>query len=218
MKEDQLINQLKYFKKLEPRPGEMISMENRILNDIGREEVTRVSGFSKAFSRLREFFRVYPVSYGFTLAFAVFVIVTFTTISPFRNTIKFAWVSTRIVLASNIYQKASLAFAYSQNQLGDLPVAPNHDTVSKIKDLADSANVANSYLAGLHLVGEPGKYTNDQCLELYRKYVIFLEKFQANVLNDMKNSKDNTSKSELQNIYNRITLFDKQADLRLKSY
>lgn len=78
--------------------------------------------------------------------------------------------SARIALANNHYEKAKLAFEEAQIQLNSI----NDSNVSSYQQVMETTTTTNGYISHLQLQGEKGKYTKEQCKNLYQQYALYL--------------------------------------------
>ncbi len=187
MKQEEIIKQLKQLHKIEPKPDTIAQIKSNIYHNL---QIPKPSTFQfKANS-----FMVY----GLAIAFAIFV-----------------FLSIRIATSQNQFEKASIALSYAQGKINTVIVASNKLNENKIKDISQSIALANGELSKLKLMGEKGRYTSEQCEELYRSYHASLEKLDNNITTSSTNDADKQSIAPLKT---QISNYEKQAEQKLKLY
>jgi hypothetical protein len=192
MKEKEVINQLHLLQSVQP--------ENRIVQVI-RKQVRSPYAVGDGLG-LKRGLPIVPMMY--TLVFASIVIIVTLTWFPYfvENTITTA----RIALFANHYEKAKISLAKVDEQMSLLH---NNDT-NTIVTFSHTLALANTQLSELRLVGEKGKYTSYQCLDLYESYHKDLEKIQNTVHPDKNNNADS--------LLTQAKQYDASAIAKLKKY
>lgn len=122
----------------------------------------------------------------------------------FDQTITYA----KIAIAPDQYEKAQIAFAYEISQISAMQKKTPHDI--DISSLSQSLALANEEMNGLTLKGEKGKYTAQQCLELYTAYYDSLGRVKKELMRG-----DNAQKKSL---LFQINQYDEQAEKKLHKY
>jgi len=195
MKERDVIKQLHLLQSVQP--------EHTMLRTIRKHVKSPYTGENKL--HFKNSLPLIPVIS--TLVFASILFIT-VTIILFPEYIENAVTTARIALAADNYDKAKIALANFQDQLSF--IQQNSSDTNKRIVLSQSLALANTEMSGLQLIGEKGKYTSYQCLELYESYHKDLNKIEGEVdLN--KNNSESMLVSQAEQ-------YDKQAESKLKKY
>lgn len=109
--------------------------------------------------------------------------------------------ASRIAFTGNHYLKTKLVFEEATQNF-----RASHDTASVQQVIAETAET-NYYISRLHLAGEKGKYTKEQCEQLYTEYVAFLGMLRSRL------AQSNLSGYEAQILY-----YQQQAGIRMSYY
>ena len=190
MNEKEIAKKLSPLKEVTPSPQRIKRIKDNIFSEIDGKKI-------------REKDSVWYNSYKFLmhpqyllLVIPLIVIGIFFTSTTQKNIQPFVY-SAKIALADNHYEKAKLAFEEAQMQLGSI----NDSDMSSYQQVMETTTTTNEYISHLHLQGEKGKYTKEQCKNLYQQYALYLstlnhhlqdEKqytYEATVLNYQKQAK-----------------------------
>ncbi len=201
MNQNTIIKQLKMLKAVEPSNHALESMKRDVFYRIQTHEIH----FRPAFL------------YG-ALILTVFLLVLIASITPFSSMVEKTYVTTQIILAQNNYQKATIAFAYTQEKLATLENSNNQLSSSQIEDISQATNFANAQLASLNLAGEEGKYTGNQCQQLYKKYYTYLEEVKNTTTSRGANASDNVSEKSIELFNTQLEEYKQQAKEKLSRY
>ena len=160
MNEKDLTKKLSPLKEVTPSSQRIRRMKDKIYLEIDGEK-KRTSNFTlyDKYEHLR------PNYYGgFIVLLLIIGIYIF--YSPYMQTnIQPLIYSTRIALADNHYQKTKLAFQEAQMQF---------NSNESYQEVMATTGTTNQYISDLHLQGEKGKYTAQQCKKLYQEYALYL--------------------------------------------
>lgn len=216
MKQADLILQLKSLKSIKPDSSILMSLEKDIHSRLEIDEGNSVWEKMKSFaSNIFLTFKTNPfASYGIATALLVVVLLSIST-GFLPNGINKTLLYAKIATAPNQYIKASIALSYAQDKINNVRVSSNKLSEDKIKDISQSIAFANVELSGLKLMGEKGKYTSEQCKELYRSYHASLENLDSNITTSFPNEKD---KQSIASLKTQISNYENQAEQKLKIY
>lgn len=160
MNEKNLIKKLSPLKEVTPSSQRIRQIKDKIYHEIDGER-KRTSSFTlyDKYEHLR------PSYYGVFIVLLL-IIGTYIFYSPYMQTnIQPLIYSTRIALADNHYQKTKLAFEEAQMQF---------NSNESYQEVMATTGTTNQYISDLHLQGEKGKYTAQQCKKLYQEYMQYL--------------------------------------------
>lgn len=167
MSEVELVKKIKLLKTIKPASAELDVIGKNIYSHLGIEQ--RPETFIKFGSQ--------PVIYFGTAFAVIFLAIIFNINNLLPNNIHTLITYTKITAASNQYEKAHIALADIQNKYG----TPDMIKSSNSEDISQSLTLTNNELSNLKLKGEKGTYTSQQCLALYKTYLLYLEKLNKNI-------------------------------------
>lgn len=206
MKEQEVINKLKLLKTIQPNQRVLKDIKQNVYQQVYAEnKIKTTSGFQELFGYISNFIKSYTVvSYGF--AFTALLII-FLSVSSVLLPDQFhtAIVNGRIALASSHYQKARIALTDTKSRF-----EKNKTIETNTQEFSHSLALTNTQLNNLHLKGEKGKYSAQQCRQIYLEYLNFLKKEEKNI-----NAKNNPSYSHLKS---QINTYKEQAEKKLHMY
>jgi hypothetical protein len=160
MNEKNLIKKLSPLKEVTPSSQRIRRMKDKIYHEIDGER-KRTSSFTlyDTYLYLRH------QQYGVFIVLALIIGVGIFYLPYTQNSIQPLIYSTRIALADNHYQKTKLAFEEAQMQF---------NSNESYQEVMATTGTTNQYISDLHLQGEKGKYTAQQCKKLYQEYMQYL--------------------------------------------
>lgn len=202
-----IIEQLRILKHINPSEETMESIKHNVL--------LRVQGNKEQlpFSNKLHPYYLKPILVYSTLAFALAVILL-APLTPARYWIDNAYLLLRLDFAPNNFQRASIALVTAQNKLKIVNNSAKKISPSQIHDILHATDVANEQLASLNLIGEPGKYTSNECQQIYRSYYNYLEEVENTVTLDKVDVSTNFFE-----IFNyQIHKYARHAELKLSQY
>lgn len=217
MNDKKLIGNLKLLRNLKLRQADSLMLYDRIFSQIQEEHPDR----RNLWADLTAPFRTVAIRPIFTISAALILLLVILFVSVSGNPrrgIESVLFQTEIVLAPDKYQKAELALNFSRQKLNDLKSSQGKDTGKKIEDLMNSTSRTNTYLAGLNLMGEKGKYTNAQCLSIYKFYDSYLDDLKNTLTASAPYLTKSTDRNNTLLLQKRISEYEKQAESRLKLY
>lgn len=114
----------------------------------------------------------------------------------------------------NQYNDAQTALLRAEHAMKD--IQNNHAINGKtIAYLTDSVDQANKQITALKLKGEKGKYTMQECLQLYRKYYLDLETIESNL---QKIPLSTVNEKSLSQLKTKVLRYDAQSKNKLQFY
>lgn len=183
MNEKQVIKKLILLKNIQPTQPVLENMKKNIYLQVqikSKVDVNTLGKFSISINSLLKLYK--PISYGITFTLLVLFLSMFSVFPP--NKLHDIILYTRLTLAPNQYEKASIALADTTDRFGSGTAVETDNT----KDASRSIALANSELSNLKLKGENGKYTAKQCHQIYQEYLRYLEKENQNISTEKKQS------------------------------
>jgi hypothetical protein len=165
MKEKDIEKKLLLLKEVTPSSRRTQRMKVKLLKEIEGNTTSNVSN-----SRYKNFVR--PKYFMFLVLLLLLGIIF--TISTQKNVQPFLY-SARIALADNHYVKTKLAFEEAQMELN----SSQQSDKTSIQPVVTATTTTNEYISHLHLQGEKGKYTAEQCKELYQEYTHYLSMLKS---------------------------------------
>lgn len=216
MKQTDLILKLKLLKSIQPNSGVLKTIERDVYSRIEVDGSNFVLRQMKLFwGDVSLIFKINPIaSYGVVAALAVVVFLSvYTGFLP--NELNKTLFYTKIAIASNQYERASLALSYAQTKIATVIFERNAPDQNGIKDISKSIALANTELSELKLMGEEGKYTSAQCKELYRNYQTTLENLDRYIYTSSPNGENKDSVDLLET---QILNYEKQAEMKFNLY
>lgn len=215
MKQEDLIKQLKLLKSVQPDSHTLMSIEGEIYSQLEIDKKNSHWDRMKYFSDNVFLIKSNPfTSYGMVAALFVIVFLSISTgflPNAMNNTLLYA----KIATAPNQYEKAKIAFSYTQTQTETLNNNNNKINPHKLVEISRTITLANTELSALKLVGEKGKYTSQQCQQLYKEYSQYLERLNRLI---SKKSIDNGDEKSIELLKAQIAGYEKQSELKLKIY
>jgi len=139
----------------------------------------------------------------YLLLVLLLIVVGVFSISTMQKNIQPVIFSARIALVNNHYEKAKLAFEEAQTQLNSI----NDSDLSSYQQVMETTTTTNAYISHLQLQGEKGKYTKEQCKNLYQKYALYLSTLNHHLQEEKQFTYEAT-----------IVNYQKQAKSRLAFY
>lgn len=220
MNEDRLIQKLKQLRRLEPSGKDLQILHDKVFSRVKEEEYNSWFNLWEIIPDVFSPMRLRPAIYG-VLAVLLFIILSAAVIN--RN--NHWWqlpeslvAQIEVITASNKYEKAKVALNLSRIQLMSLKSDQGIDLDRQIEKTANALSKTNTYLASLNLMGEKGKYTNKDCLNIYKEYDQFLGELKNEIDGQTIKTSDETVKKYLQNLQTQVMEYDQQAEKRLKLY
>ncbi len=216
MKQEDVIRQLNLLKLIKPGSHTLKTIERDVYSQLKINENSsiweRVTCFSK---NVYLTFKSNPFP-SYTIA-TVLLIIVFLSISTgfLPNEINKTLLYAKIAVAPNQYEKAKIAFSYTQAQTDMLDKNSSKIDTYKLTEVSRTIALANTQLSGLKLMGEKGKYTTQQCQELYKEYSQHLEKLDSLL---SKTSIDNGDKKSIEFLKAQIAGYEKESEQKLKGY
>ncbi len=198
MKEKQVIDKLQLLQSVQPDTQALQLIQERVCSQI----------FPKKHFTFRNWLAVTPINP--LVAVATVVLILLVVIGFFPQIYVKAFVTTRIAFAPSQYEKAKIAFAYADEQFYSLK--KNSFTNSNVKSFSGSLTLANNEMIRLKLKGEKGKYTKEQCLNLYSAYHSSLEIMKKEVDSKFDSSKDKPL------LLAEIKQYNEQSEKKLRKY
>lgn len=172
MKEKDLLSILALLQKIEPSSNTIKEIREEITRRIEREETSRF--YTDQEPMLIRFFHTL-FSGRFLPAFFVILLLLIGAGAMVSGGRTVSFINrVKIVFAANVYEKAILQFNLAKREMEAIRTK-NTFMKEDAEKLAAVTVPLNSSMEGLNLVGERGKYTVEQCLELYKKYYNYLE-------------------------------------------
>ena len=160
MNEKNLIKKLSPLKEVTPSSQRIRQIKDKIYHEIDGERKR-----TSSFTLYHKYEHLRPNHYGVFIVLLL-IIGTYIFYSPYMQTnIQPLIYSTRIALADNHYQKTKLAFEEAQMQF---------NSNESYQEVMATTGTTNQYISDLHLQGEKGKYTAQQCKKLYQEYMQYL--------------------------------------------
>lgn len=190
MKEKDIAKKLSPLKDITPSSQRIKRMKENIFREIEGKKIRERD--SKGYDRYQ--FLLRP---QYLLLILLLIILGIFSMPSTQKNIQPVIFSARIALASNHYEKAKLAFEEAQGQLGSI----NDSEASSYQQVMATTTTTNGYISHLQLQGEKGKYTKEQCKNLYQQYALYLStlnqhlqaekqfRYEATVLNYQKEAK-----------------------------
>ena len=185
MNEKQIIKKLTLLQNVQPNKTLFTNMKNNVYQ--------QVSPKRKLQSKLLRFFPAQYLSFAFVL---IFILGVAYLMQP--GSLHTIVLDTKLTFAANQYERANTVFS---------------DTKSISK--GDSGKFAyaiartNTEMSELKLKGEKGKYTEQQCLMLYRQYLSFLDN-EATIIS--------TTGQQSSQVKSQINAYREQAEKKLHMY
>lgn len=215
MKQEEIIKQLKQLNKIEPRPDTIAEIKGNIFLQLRAEEKMHW-GWLKRFSMpfTSQFKANSFMVYGSAIALVIFVFLLIGA-GFLPNTANKIFLSVRIATAPNQYEKAKIAFSYTQAQIDALNKSNYKLDKHKLTEISRTIAFANTQLSRLKLMGEKGKYTSQQCKGLYRSYHTSLENLDHYITTSSPNEEDKQSIAPLKM---QISNYEKQVERKLNLY
>lgn len=216
MKQEDLTKQLKLLKSIQPDYHTLLSIERDVYSQLKTDKRYSLWERMKCFpDNAFLLFKANPFA-STSIAFT-FLIIVFLSISIgfLPNEINKTMLYAKIATAPNQYEKAKIAFSYTQVQTDALNKNDNKLDTYKLKEVSRTIALANTELSGLKLIGEKGKYTSQQCQQLYKEYSRYLEKLDSLLSKQALNNEDQKSVMDLRM---QIAVYEKQSEQKLRFY
>lgn len=216
MKQASIIKKLRSLKLIQPDSETLRATEKNVYFRIKTNQSSSIweqvrSLSSSAFN----IFKANPFgSYSLTVALLVIIVISISS-GFLPNKINKTLLYAKIATAPNQYVRARIALSNAQDKINTVNVASNKISENKIKDISQSIALANTELSELKLMGEKGKYTSEQCKELYRNYHNSLENLDHYITTSSLGRGDEQSKAFLKT---QISNYEKEAEQKLKLY
>ncbi|MDE1925126.1 MAG: hypothetical protein KGH79_03015 [Patescibacteria group bacterium] len=198
MNDDQLIERLRKLKKFEPKDETIFLLKNRVFSSI--ENKSSVFRPIFVYSAAALLFLVLIVTQGYRLLDMPHVV----------------YLETHIALAPNGYEKARWSLGFAQFELKKLESGSTDS--AQIAYLSDVSSETDRYMSELNLVGEPGQYSTQQCLDAYTAYEGYLDELQAAVQGALVTNTDSSVRASLLSLKDEAKRYQQAADVRLKLY
>jgi len=207
MNEKEIIEKLRLLKSIQPEQHVLSDIKKGVYRRVGVEYKvknifeTNIRKFITDITQLLKAYRY--ISFG-AMAILLLAIFSFMAFAFLPDQIHTIVRNTKVALASNRYEKASIALADIIDTYGKQRTAKK----SNLNNFSQELAFTNTEMANLKLKGEQGKYTAKQCHDLYKQYLSYLKK-------EEKNQKTNTMSSQVQS---QITRYEEQAEQKLHMY
>lgn len=203
MKEKQVINKLRLLKTIQPTHRVLNDMKEGVYQQVGvKNKIESTFGLREFLGNISVLIKEYKVA-SYSFVFALLLIIFLSVSSAFLpNQVHSIVLYGRLAFASNQYQRASIALADATSRFG-----ANGGSVT---ELSQSLALANTQLDNLKLKGEKGKYTAQQCHQIYQEYLSYLEREEKNV-----STRNNSS---LANVKFQINTYEELAEKKLHMY
>jgi len=166
MKEKDIVKHLQLLRSVEPDVSAKRALHKKVLSRITVKE--------KSFGFFGRLFVSPLLAIELLTAVLIFFVVVSGLLTSFSER---AIVDFKIAAASNQYEKAKIALAYLYSQITNTQNKSLDN--KKFQSLSYALTLSNTQMSELKLVGEKGKYTSQQCLELYESYHEDLQKIDA---------------------------------------
>lgn len=194
MNEKEMIKKLKLLTKLAPCDKSITRMRVMVLRNIAEEENS---------SFLPRYKDSIQRQYIFISLFSMVVLIGILSFPYVQKNIQPIVFTTKIALASNHYEKAKVSFQEAQLQFAEVQASPK----ISVESLMATTLATQQYITKLHLNGEKGKYTQEQCKILHQEYLGYLKKL-----------KNQLKQEEYLGYAARITEYQQQVTNRLAFY
>ena len=166
---------------------------------------------------LRSLRSVQTIRYAFlALALVFFTIAVFQLLLPEQYEMTKTTIQTH--LTANHYEKSRIELQLARYLLKRTNTANNQSLKTNIHYLADATAQTSSALAELKLVGEPGRYTNQQCLAIYHDYYVYLESLEKTLHQKEQATHDQITQHEISSLLSQISTTEKKIDRKLRMY
>jgi len=202
MRDQETINKLQLLKKIHPTKHALLSIKKGVYQQVKSENRTqshfRLDG---QMSNISYLIHSYKVAFFASVIAFLFIVFLSASMILLPNQIHNAILYGRIALAQNQYEKAQVALDDTRNRFTN-----NKSVLTNTNELAFSLNMTNTELNKLKLKGEKGKYTAQQCHQIYKEYLSNLETNEKSIP-----SNNTTLKSK-------INVYEEQAETKLHMY
>src|SRR6185312_9372220 len=172
---------------------------------LGEDREKTKFGLQNLLDNVSRFIKQYTIaSYG--IAFALLLAIFFSTFSNLLPTeTHTAILATKLAFAPNQYERARIALTDTTSRFANTQTVEEH-----IPSASQSFALTNNELAKLELKGEKGKYTTQECHQIYQKYLMYLEQENKNI--SQKNN------PPLANLKSQISAYEELAEKKLHKY
>lgn len=202
MKDQQAIKKLQLLKTMQPAKHTLNSIKEGVYYQVQSENKAQTNlGIQDRFSNISTFLKTYGVAYYAGAIAFLLVIFLSASVLLFPNQTHTALLYGKLALAQNQYEKARIALNDTKTKFAD-----NKTTQVNTNELVYSLALTNTQLNALRLKGEKGKYTAEECHNIYQEYLSYLE-------NKEKNMQSNNSMLKSQ-----INSYEEQAEKKLHMY
>lgn len=204
MKEKQAVNKLKMLKTIQPTRAVLNGIKLGIYQQIKAENTNKAYGFQELLDNIFIFVKSYgTVSYSLAFVLLLIILLSVSSVlfsTKFQNIVLYS----KLAFASNQYQKAQIAFVDTTGRFKEgKPI--DH----KALELSQSLALTNAQLNSLELKGEKGRYSAQQCHEIYQKYLNYLENEEKDL---------STKNSSFAKVKFQINSYEEQAEKKLHMY
>jgi hypothetical protein len=117
---------------------------------------------------------------------------------------------------STAYDRSQSSLAYMQNQMDQF--AASDASTLQSEYLHDAIDMSHDELDSLKLMGEPGKYTQEQCLAVYGVYGNYLQLAQTVVENKLRDTNNQSSRRNLEEMKQVIESAYEEMEVRVDAY
>ena len=168
MTDDILLHALKKLNSVAPTMEERVRMKERVFSEIAREPTLPLSSSFRAYRRLHKNYLATITSVAMMTLVVVALVTggTFTTLSP----------SMRLALAHDAYHRSRISVDILDVSVRTFEHNPSSDTAREVTELVGRTL---DTLGTLRLVGEPGKYTQQECLSAYKSFDTTLDELKG---------------------------------------
>ncbi|HUZ92752.1 MAG TPA: hypothetical protein VNG29_02005 [Candidatus Paceibacterota bacterium] len=216
MNDNRLIQLLEGLKKFEPKEKTISALRGKVFSSVehvgsARMPAPRIGSTRSAVRFLSRPIFLYPAA-----ALLLVGVITAQGSWPI-NKFQAAYLETRMALASNGYEKASLSLRLAELELGNAESAGN-GSARQIAYLSNVTLETNRYMSDLHLVGEPGKYSSGQCLAAYKEYDGYLDELKAAISAGLTTAGDPSLRADLSALLDQANQYQSAANVKLKLY
>lgn len=202
MKDQQAIKKIQLLKTLHPTKNTLRKIRESVYYQVQSEHKTQASlSIQERFSTIAALIKSSGVTFYAGMIAFLFIISLSAFVLVFPNQTHTAFLYGRLVFAPNQYEKAHIALEDTKSRF-----ANNNTAQSNANELVYSLTFTNTQLDELKLKGENGKYTAQECHQIYQEYLTYLESTEKSI-----SSNNSTLKSQ-------INAYEEQAEKKLHMY
>lgn len=204
MKEQQVINKLRLLKTMQPAKPVLKDIKQSVYQQMKVEYKTQTFGIQERFDSIFVLIKSYNVAF-YSVSVALLLILFLSASSVFfSNQVHNIILDSKLAVASNQYQRASIALADTTSRFGENMPVEQHT-----QELSQSLALTNAELNSLKLKGEKGQYTAQECHQIYQTYLNYLEKKEKSVF---------ANNPPLLLVKSQMDMYEEQAEQKLNMY